>query len=874
MALHFTKQQIDEIEQALIARSKKDSQFPGADQLEGTELIPIIQNGTNKVTTYAGLWAQVSRELREYVEQALNTKVDKVEGKELSENDFTDAFKDKLEGVETGAQVNVQSDWTALSGDAFIKNKPDLTIYATRAAVEDIEALIPIQAAPTNQLADKNFVNSSIATSTAEFKGTYSTLAELETVSANVNDYGYVVTTDSAGNTVYDRYKYNGENWIFEYSLNNSSFTAAEWAAIQSGITAALVQKLETVQANAQVNVIEGVRVDGTLLPIVNKEVDIQVSGVTGDLRTEDKTDQEFFYRQTADGELNWVPSTACVEKLKGKTIVWNQVVSSSASSVTVPSGHKYYSVIGGTKSILTSTGSSFSVTGGSDMVIDLTLMFGAGNEPTAVAEFESMFPLSYYDYNAGSLLSFNGHYLKTVGFNLWDEEWESGKYALSGGVKAQDDTCIRSINAIPCLPSTQYYFKGVTANCYAIFFANDGSYLGESTRVVLSADGVFTTPSNAAYFRFWRTSSTTYDHDICINLSSTKNGTYESYKETLVKTNPTELTSNGVQIFPYGLQSAGNVYDEVTETKAIKRIGRVDMGNLNWNKPSEFFYASRFGKKMSIVGVVENLRCSKYETKATTYDNQIILRGDKTIAGYSGTNGITIVDSAYTDATTFKTAMSGVYLNYELATPVVYDLDEPLDLKTVVDINGTEQVYPENTSTPYTTPINCDMQYGIKSGEIVDSLNKVISSDATKADKDTDAVVGNLAIFDSAGNPVDGGMSLGGTLSPVVAAAFAKLQNEVDALKGLLNDYQLKVKAESVDVLEYKIAGMPRILYSSTAGAPSASNVPDNWDEDTMNGWSGVPRFIGQLYLDKPGKKVYFAAAVTNSTSDWVVLN
>lgn len=51
--------------------------------------------------------------------------VQKEEGKGLSSNDFTDALLTKLNGVEEGAQKNVQSDWNATSGDAFIKNKPD-----------------------------------------------------------------------------------------------------------------------------------------------------------------------------------------------------------------------------------------------------------------------------------------------------------------------------------------------------------------------------------------------------------------------------------------------------------------------------------------------------------------------------------------------------------------------------------------------------------------------------------------------------------------------------------------------------------------------------------------------------------------------------
>jgi len=39
-------------------------------------------------------------------------------------------------------------------------------------------------------------------------------------------------------------------------------------------------------------------------------------------------------------------------------------------------------------------------------MLIDLTQMFGSGNEPTSVEEFEKMFPADYYPYNAGEIVS------------------------------------------------------------------------------------------------------------------------------------------------------------------------------------------------------------------------------------------------------------------------------------------------------------------------------------------------------------------------------------------------------------------------------------------------------------------------------------
>lgn len=119
-------------------------------------------------------------------------------------------------------------------------------------AVANITALIPSQASSQNQLADKAFVNSSIATNTANYISDngqpFQSLADLLAYSGILtnNDYAFVVGTDANGNTTYTRYKYSArtDEWAAEYVLNNSSFTAAQWAAISSGITAALVQKL------------------------------------------------------------------------------------------------------------------------------------------------------------------------------------------------------------------------------------------------------------------------------------------------------------------------------------------------------------------------------------------------------------------------------------------------------------------------------------------------------------------------------------------------------------------------------------------------------------------------------------------------------
>ena len=60
------------------------------------------------------------------LETAVGNKVDKVDGKGLSTNDYTSEEKQKLAGIAANAEVNVQSDWNEsdTGSDAYIKNKP------------------------------------------------------------------------------------------------------------------------------------------------------------------------------------------------------------------------------------------------------------------------------------------------------------------------------------------------------------------------------------------------------------------------------------------------------------------------------------------------------------------------------------------------------------------------------------------------------------------------------------------------------------------------------------------------------------------------------------------------------------------------------
>lgn len=66
------------------------------------------------------------------IKSKLSTKVDKVDGKGLSTNDYTTEEKNKLAGIAAGAEANVQPDWNATSGDAVILNKPTIPTKITQ----------------------------------------------------------------------------------------------------------------------------------------------------------------------------------------------------------------------------------------------------------------------------------------------------------------------------------------------------------------------------------------------------------------------------------------------------------------------------------------------------------------------------------------------------------------------------------------------------------------------------------------------------------------------------------------------------------------------------------------------------------------------
>lgn len=126
--------------------------------------------------------------------------------------------------------------------------------------IADIEAKIPPQASATNQLTDKDFVNSSINSSAAFFRGAFPTRTALFAVAwqtsdptdANYvsnNDYAYVADDETHNDEAW-RYIYvlqpggTGNGWQPQFKVNDSPLTAAQLAALNSGATAEIIASI------------------------------------------------------------------------------------------------------------------------------------------------------------------------------------------------------------------------------------------------------------------------------------------------------------------------------------------------------------------------------------------------------------------------------------------------------------------------------------------------------------------------------------------------------------------------------------------------------------------------------------------------------
>lgn len=423
-------------------------------------------------------------------------------------------------------------------------------------------------------------------------------------------------------------------------------------------------------------------------------------------------------------------PTARQLEK-QGNTVAENQLVDSGTTEVVTISGHKYLTIFNGVYAIVTSTGAAITINDDTtDKVIDLSQWFGSNdNIPAELLITPSTFYRYCYDninsYIPGKLVNADGRYLKCwQGRNLWDEEWELGSINQSNGQNESSSTVIRSKNYIPVIPLTNYYFYvGYTSLTYLYISYYDRDHNHIKTDLSNTNYG-FDVPANCFFIRF-RTLAvygTTYRNDITISQYFNTGTDYDQYY---------------AYVEPKSYDTGSEVllaYDKKTPDGTItRRTGKVDLGSLNWTYESG--YPTFRANLMADAQLSSLIICSKYirwtDGHATMPDKSVALTGTA-LYPY-----LRVKDTAYTDAATFKTAMSGVYLEYELVTPTT---ETGTPFSEVIEVNDYAPMAWMYSASKYTNiPQGCKIFYPAQYVQFIDDGVSYTNGDFTALALKTD---------------------------------------------------------------------------------------------------------------------------------------
>ena len=323
---------------------------------------------------------------------------------------------------------------------------------------------------------------------------------------------------------------------------------------------------------------------------------------------------------------------------------------------------------------------------------------------------------------------------VETMGVNQWDEEWEDGNFD-AGGNPAAAAGYIRSKNFISVIPGSTYcsHRPSGYSSGRILYYTKDKSYVDYFD---FEVDRLLTMPSDVCFIKFY-VAGTTYNHDICINLSNPAiNGQYFPYwKRTLQLGITTRKDTDGNVPFADGMKGAGTAADWADKVGGEKRIERRVIsggfvGNAGatdgvvLNLPADNTLMSNAKTVSSIIGL-----SGLYDGSFTKPLDLPIYTNGRLFAviayGYYGvTDGMAPGQAA--DAFNNYIAEHPFTIDLPLATPVPFTWAEPLNLGVKVDENGTERaVAPEGATAP-SAPFVADTTYTMSVARMVEILKNL----------------------------------------------------------------------------------------------------------------------------------------------------
>ena len=440
--------------------------------------------------------------------------------------------------------------------------------------------------------------------------------------------------------------------------------------------------------------------------------------------------------------------------------------------------------------------------------VFDLTLMLGAAvadyvyslESATAgagVAKLKEwgLFTDTFYAYNVGELKHVSGLVSHdTTGKNLYSQENENGVIYSSGSEANAPNRC-RTKGHIPVIANKQYVIKTFTSGIYCIGYAFYDAQKRFISMTVPSSNtnvtNTFTVPINASYvrFNFWKENAD-FTPDQIGNVQLELGSTATAYEPFVSHSYPLDstLTLRGVpQLVSNNLCYDGDIYQP--DGTVTRRYGAVNLGSLTWNYTDTLMFANMPSDSAPVIrNGYPNAVCARYPTFVGGYsdlkatDKYIYINSNNA----SASKKVVVRDSAYTDATVFKTAMSGVYLVYPLAAQAT-ETAVPYQQVQAANAAGTESF-----STTSLVPVGHYTRYASNLTAAMDSL----PVDTTDAARTATNYITNIS-------------GSGITVSGNSATAKVQITNKV------------RVQADSTHFTDVESAGMK--VYSGSSSVPVA---------------------------------------------------
>lgn len=373
--------------------------------------------------------------------------------------------------------------------------------------------------------------------------------------------------------------------------------------------------------------------------------------------------------------------------------------------------------------------------------IYDLTAMFGSGNEPSTVEEFEAIFPNNYYPYNVGEIVSAGTEEVVEQGKNLFDYTDKTYHGAnvnkVENGVIYTERLTTTALN-IPTIAENKYTLsfkvKSNAANQDGLrwslqkgkntSYAHDSSLIKSEVGYAANTEyqAVVTFVADTDFVSLCTIAGMIYDVQLENGDTATN---YSPFYQTAYQ------IPEAIRNLPGYGWSAGTArnYVDYENKKYVQCVDSVDLGALNWvagDSGKVGFQTSQVkGQKLTKNYTISpNFLCSKYSTKT---QNEVWGKTNVTgITADANTDGyIYVNDTSYTDATAFKQAMQGVMLYYELETPIVTDISDLLtdDFLQNLTVEAGGSVTFKNSNDNYRIPVPSEEEYIVKLSEVGGSV-------------------------------------------------------------------------------------------------------------------------------------------------------